>query len=191
MPSFNIPSESDIEAQPEKTAHFPRHVTLDPDEADRPRPPPTRQVTGEGIPRLASEFRTLSIHVETRTAPVNEGVGGTRKNAVKGASVRTTSPCCPSPYRRCLELVSLDWHTITAEEALQRLSVSQLTGLDDAQAKRRQAQQGKNAITPPKSNFWRKVLEWVLGGFGSLLLAASIVCFIAWYGRSFLSAIGA
>ena len=26
----------------------------------------------------------------------------------------------------------------------------------------------------------RKVLEWVLGGFGSLLLAASIVCFIAW-----------
>ena len=28
---------------------------------------------------------------------------------------------------------------------------------------------------------FRKVVEWVLGGFGSLLLAASIVCFIAWY----------
>ncbi|PIL32102.1 transporter [Ganoderma sinense ZZ0214-1] len=159
MSSFNIPS--DIEAQPEKATQFPRHVTLDPDEADRPRPPPTRQATNEGIPRLTSEFRTLSLHVETRTTPINEDVRGARKNTVK-------------------DLVSLDWHTITAEEALQRLNVSQLTGLDDAQAKRRQQQYGKNAITPPKSNLWRKVLEWVLGGFGSLLLAASIVSFIAW-----------
>ena len=40
---------------------------------------------------------------------------------------------------------------------------------------------GKNQITPPKNNMLRKVLEWLLGGFGSLLLAASIVCFVAWY----------
>ena len=79
------------------------------------------------------------------------------------------------------ELVALDWHIISADEALQRLSVSPETGLDNTQVQRRQQQHGKNAISPPKSNMLRKVLEWVLGGFGSLLLAASIVCFVAWY----------
>ncbi len=87
MPSFNTPS--DVEAQREKATQFPRHVTLDPDEADRPRPPPTRQATG---PRLTSEFRTLSIHVETRTIPINEGVGGSRKKAVKGVPFKNTTP---------------------------------------------------------------------------------------------------
>lgn len=78
------------------------------------------------------------------------------------------------------ELSSLDWHTITVDEALQRLSVSPQTGLDTVQAQRRIQLNGKNAITPPRSNMWRKVLEWFFGGFGSLLFAASIVCFIAW-----------
>ena len=86
-----------------------------------------------------------------------------------------------STYLGAVELVELDWHTITVDEALQRLSVSPQTGLDTNQAQRRLQTYGKNAISPPKSNMLRKVLEWVLGGFGSLLLAASIVCFVAWY----------
>ena len=67
------------------------------------------------------------------------------------------------------------------DEALQRLAVSPKVGLDAAQVTRRVAAYGKNAITPPKSNVVWKVLGWVFGGFGSLLLAASVVCFIAWY----------
>ncbi len=59
--------------------------------------------------------------------------------------------------------------------------MSPQTGLDTTQAQRRLHTYGKNAISPPKSNVLRKVLEWLLGGFGSLLLAASIVCFVAWY----------
>lgn len=78
------------------------------------------------------------------------------------------------------ELSSLDWHKISTEEALSRLSVSPKTGLDKAQAHRRLQTHGKNVISPPKSNMVRKLLEWILGGFGSLLLAASIVCFVAW-----------
>ena len=74
----------------------------------------------------------------------------------------------------------MDWHRISAEDALARLTVSPSTGLDKAQAHRRIQIYGRNIHSPPKSNTWRKVLEWVLGGFGSLLLAASIVCFIAW-----------
>jgi len=74
----------------------------------------------------------------------------------------------------------LDWHKISAEEALSRQSVSPKTGLEKAQAQRRLQLNGKNVISPPKSNLGRKLLEWILGGFGGLLLAASIVSFIAW-----------
>jgi sodium/potassium-transporting ATPase subunit alpha len=48
--------------------------------------------------------------------------------------------------------------------------------LDSAQAQRRLATSGPNALSPPPSRTFRKVLEWIFGGFGSLLLAASIVC---------------
>ncbi|TFK33627.1 sodium-potassium ATPase [Crucibulum laeve] len=111
--------------------------------------------------RLPTEFKTVSIHVETRTS-VDAGKAGTaRRVAVK-------------------DLISLDWHKISVDEAFQRLGVSPKTGLETVQAQRRLQVNGKNVISPPKSNTLRKVLEWVLGGFGSLLLAASIVCFIAW-----------
>ncbi|KAF8154699.1 sodium-potassium ATPase [Crassisporium funariophilum] len=111
--------------------------------------------------RLPIEFRTLSIHVDTRASGDAGKDGEKRKLAVK-------------------ELVGLDWHKISTEEALTRLAVSPKTGLDKAQAQRRLQQNGKNVISPPKSNILRKLLEWVLGGFGSLLFAAAIVCFIAW-----------
>ncbi|EMD41765.1 hypothetical protein CERSUDRAFT_90341 [Gelatoporia subvermispora B] len=74
----------------------------------------------------------------------------------------------------------LDWHKIATEEVLQRLNVSSKTGLETSQAQRRLHSAGKNAISPPPKNWTRKILGWLLGGFGSLLLAASIVCFVAW-----------
>ena len=36
----------------------------------------------------------------------------------------------------------------------------------------------------PPSQTLRKVLGWIFSGFSSLLLAASVVCFIAWYDLS-------
>ncbi|KAI0735310.1 sodium-potassium ATPase [Earliella scabrosa] len=158
------PSASfDFEAQAEKLTRFPRHVTIEDRQPSSPSRPgiPDRHLSIETAPRLTSEFRTLSIHIETRTSPVDGDAVVPRKTAVK-------------------DLISLDWHTISVDETLQRLSVSPQTGLDTAQAQRRLHAYGKNAISPPKNNMWRKVIEWFLGGFGSLLLAASIVCFVAW-----------
>ena len=40
---------------------------------------------------------------------------------------------------------------------------------------------GKNTITPPPKNILLKIAKYILGGFGTLLLVASIVCFISWY----------
>ncbi|KAH9965077.1 sodium-potassium ATPase [Russula compacta] len=110
--------------------------------------------------RLPIEFRTLSLHMETSKKSDN----GNNK-ASKGAA---------------RDLSELDWHHVSIDEALRRLGVAPKNGLDAPQAQRRAVQFGANQISPPPSRLLRKVIGWVFGGFGSLLLVASIVCFIAW-----------
>ncbi|KAK4685419.1 hypothetical protein P7C73_g4728, partial [Tremellales sp. Uapishka_1] len=107
--------------------------------------------------RIVGEFRTLSIHVaETQQRPKE-----VKKQAVK-------------------ELASLDWHLISKDEALQRLSVAPTSGLDTEQASRRLAANGPNSPTPPKNRWYLKVLGYIFGGFGSLLVVAAILVLISW-----------
>lgn len=80
MPPLST-SPTDLEAQPEKPSRFPRHVTIEERELALQ---PSRQ-GAEMVPRFTGEFRTLSIHVETHTSPVDAETGATRKAAVKGA----------------------------------------------------------------------------------------------------------
>lgn len=108
--------------------------------------------------RIPVEFRTLSLHVDETT---HQRTAEKPKGAVK-------------------EISDLTFHTQTEEEILALFSVSPAVGLDTAQAQRRLATNGPNALSPPPSRAFRKAMEWIFGGFGSLLLAASIVCFIAW-----------
>lgn len=61
-----------------------------------------------------------------------------------------------------------------------RLGVSALSGLDTAQAKRRLDADGPNKISKPPNNWPRKIFTYVFGGFGSLLVGASAICFVAW-----------
>ncbi|OCF38203.1 hypothetical protein I316_00428 [Kwoniella heveanensis BCC8398] len=107
--------------------------------------------------RIVGEFRTLSIDVtETQRKPI-----AAQKGAVK-------------------DLADLDWHRLTVDEITQRLSVNPKVGLDSEQVKRKTAKYGPNAVSPPRNNIFLKWVGYVLGGFGSLLLIASILCFIAW-----------
>ena len=174
-------SSLDLQAPPEKVTRFVRHVTVETEDHDNP--PTSAHATTEVAPRLTSEFRTLSIHVETRTSPADDaGISGAiRHKTVKGTLSVINIPRYSAYLSHFVDLVSLEWHTISVEEALQRLNVSPQSGLDDSQVKRRQETSGKNVISPPKSNMLRKVLEWIFGGFGSLLLVASVFCFVSWY----------
>lgn len=61
-----------------------------------------------------------------------------------------------------------------------RLGVLQQSGLDAAQVKRRLDSDGPNKISKPPSNWLWKIFNYVLGGFGSLLVGASAICFLAW-----------
>ncbi|KAI9681771.1 MAG: hypothetical protein M1829_000516 [Trizodia sp. TS-e1964] len=78
------------------------------------------------------------------------------------------------------ELADLEWHTLSPQELLTRLSTSLVQGLSVEQVTRRQAEYGRNVPSPPPSRLLQKVLGYLFGGFGAILLIASILVFISW-----------
>lgn len=139
--------------------------------------------------KVAAEFRTLSINLTENR--INEKVSKNSKKVTKGElpsssqlsrlSFTVNYYSHDSPKRLPLtEIYDLDWHEITSSEALTRLGTSVSQGLDDNQVKRRQAQDGPNSFSKPPNRWARKIFGYVFGGFGSLLLGGSIICFIAW-----------
>jgi sodium/potassium-transporting ATPase subunit alpha len=74
----------------------------------------------------------------------------------------------------------LEWHTISTEELLRRLSVTLGQGLSPDQVTRRLSEHGRNKMTPPPSGLFGKITGYFFGGFGSILLVASILVFVAW-----------
>ncbi|KAI1964004.1 hypothetical protein LOZ58_001865 [Ophidiomyces ophidiicola] len=74
----------------------------------------------------------------------------------------------------------LDWHIISIDEIARRLSTSIHQGLSVEQAQRRIAEYGKNAPTPPRTEWFRKIMGYFFGGFGVLLFIGCILVFVAW-----------
>ncbi|KAL0576968.1 hypothetical protein V5O48_005010 [Marasmius crinis-equi] len=121
-------------------------------------PSMTPSVKANPQARVIAEFRTLSIHVtDTQNVPDKQS---------KDAAVK--------------ELSALEWHTISVNEVCTRLGVSEKAGLDTPMVQRRQKRDGKNVIKPPPNNIAKKIFVATFGGFGGLLLGASIICFISW-----------
>lgn len=83
-------------------------------------------------------------------------------------------------FHHAIDIADLDWHTLTIDQVAERLSVSPSVGLESTQVDRRVRKYGKNAITPPSKNIALKIVKYIFGGFGPLLLGAAILCFIAW-----------
>ncbi|KAK0528291.1 hypothetical protein OC834_004105 [Tilletia horrida] len=111
--------------------------------------------------RLTGDFRTLSIQLsEGGLADAREHKKG-QKKALKAIS-------------------ELEWHSLPVDDVLSRLSASATTGLDSDQVKRRIARYGPNKMSKPPSPWFRKLVSYVFGGFGTLLLGAAILTMIAW-----------
>lgn len=60
------------------------------------------------------------------------------------------------------------------------MSTSLSRGLEGGQVTRKRAEVGKNEHSPAPSGLFRRMLGYTLGGFGSLLIVAGILCCIAW-----------
>lgn len=61
-----------------------------------------------------------------------------------------------------------------------RLNSSLSDGLSDEQVKNRLQRYGKNAPSPPETHRFKTTMGYFFKGFGSILLVASILVFIAW-----------
>lgn len=61
-----------------------------------------------------------------------------------------------------------------------RLNSSLRDGLSDDQVKNRLQRYGKNAPSPPQTHRFKTITGYFFKGFGSILLVASILVFIAW-----------
>ena len=77
-------------------------------------------------------------------------------------------------------MAGLDWHTLTVHELCRRLSVDTERGLSEDQISRRIGEYGKNKITPPPSGVFGRIISYFFGGFGSILLVAGVLVFVAW-----------
>ncbi|KAI0596143.1 Na,H/K antiporter P-type ATPase [Biscogniauxia sp. FL1348] len=78
------------------------------------------------------------------------------------------------------ELSSLEWHTLSTDDALRRLSASISEGLSEDQVARRTKEYGRNAPSPPKSRTLQKYFGYFFRGFGPVLLIGAILVFVAW-----------
>lgn len=78
------------------------------------------------------------------------------------------------------DLADLEWHTISTKDLVQRLNTSLKDGLSNDQVKDRLQRYGKNAPSPPQTHRFKTIMGYFFKGFGSILLIASILVFIAW-----------
>ena len=109
--------------------------------------------------RVAEPSAVLPVHYRTLSIDVSEA----QSTAKRGDDADTTM------------LAELDWHRISADEALRRLGTSSARGLEGTQVARRLKSDGRNVHTPPPTNRFRKWFFFVFGGFGGILFIAGVV----------------
>ena len=83
-------------------------------------------------------------------------------------------------YADSTDFATLDWHIISPVELCTRLSTSLSFGLSSDAAIRKIKEYGPNVPSPPPSRWFRKLIAYFFGGFGLILLTASILVFVAW-----------
>ena len=97
-------------------------------------------------------YRTLSVHVEEKTSKASPN---------KADAIR-----------------QIDVHSIPVDSVYQRFSTSPTLGLESPAVARLTQTFGKNVISPPKTQYWKKVLNYIFGGFNFLMWIAFIVTIV-------------
>ncbi|OBR04367.1 Na+/H+/K+ antiporter P-type ATPase [Colletotrichum higginsianum IMI 349063] len=119
----------------------------------------SRRNSIDAAAELPIQYRTVSIEIEEYK---------TKSEAIKKAKNVAT------------ELSELEWHILSVDEILRRQSSSLADGLSPDQVQRRVAHYGRNAPSPAPTNHTKRILGYFFKGFGTVLLLASVLVFIAW-----------
>lgn len=109
-------------------------------------------------------YRTLSIQVEDRQREKPKASG---KNDNPASAIR-----------------NIDAHTLSPEDISTRYTTSPAVGLEGAVVERRAQSGGKNVISPPKTQYWKKAVNYVFGGFNFLMWIAFIVTIVSFCWRA-------
>ncbi|KAG2133798.1 uncharacterized protein EDB93DRAFT_1254697 [Suillus bovinus] len=115
---------------------------------------PAEPRSGEGY-GIQIAYRTLSIRVEEK-------------------QIASKSPQDPADA-----ISSIDAHLLSVDEVYTRYSSHPTVGLELAAVRRRE-RDGKNIISPPPTVYWKKLLNYVFGGFNFLMWIAFILTIISY-----------
>ncbi|KAL1647738.1 hypothetical protein SLS58_002539 [Diplodia intermedia] len=119
---------------------------------------------------LPIQFRTLSFNVEHTQTKAVEELELKQKEKAKSKKKLGAE----------FDYATVDWHKITTQDLCIRLSTSLQQGLSADGAARKLKEYGSNAPSPPPSTWFRRLVGYFFGGFGTILLTASILVFVAW-----------
>ncbi|KAL6870395.1 calcium ATPase [Trichoderma novae-zelandiae] len=111
------------------------------------------------------EYRTLSIHVSE-----SRNVDSDNLADAKG----------PRKENKEEYFSNLTFHELQVDQLCQQLNVSQGDGLSETAAALRLQRDGRNTLPHPKTNYLRKILTYVFGGFCSVLWVGVVIFFICW-----------
>lgn len=110
-------------------------------------------------PTPSRSYRTLSIQVEE--TQLEKPKAGEKSNDPASA------------------IRNIDVHALSPEDVFARYATSPVVGLEAAAVERRAKSGGKNVISPPKTQYWKKALNYVFGGFNFLMWIAFIVTIVS------------
>ena len=105
--------------------------------------------------RFFRSYRTLSVRVEEKKLPAKPKASADPADAI----------------------ASIDVHLISPEEVCTRYSTHPVHGLDNAVVERK-IKDGRNVISPPPTQYWKKALNYIFGGFNFLMWIAFILTLV-------------
>ncbi|EGX95017.1 Na/K ATPase alpha 1 subunit, putative [Cordyceps militaris CM01] len=119
------------------------------------------------------EYRTLSINVAESRAIDTEETSADLKAAAAATGVAKDK--ADQDY-----FAQLTYHHLSTDQITQQLNVSRRDGLSASMAAHRQQRDGLNTLPRAKTNYWKKVLGYVFGGFCSVLWVGVVIFFLCW-----------
>lgn len=175
------------EAQPQDDdaeKGMPAHITFDPaQDVPRGRSDAADNPSGDAVSRRSSRSMSrhranrarntmdLPIGYRTLSIQVSESQNVADVEAAKKAAAKVDD----TEY-----FASLDLHTLSTAQICQRFNVVADQGLSESGAAARRARLGPNMLPQPKTNYLKKILGYIFGGFCSVLWVGSIMFFICW-----------
>ncbi|KAJ7737652.1 calcium ATPase transmembrane domain M-containing protein [Mycena olivaceomarginata] len=126
--------------------------------------------------------RTPSVERASRRDRASITIGQVLKipPTFRTLSIQTEDKTLPKPIPEPAEAIrQIDAHIVDISELWTRYSCHPTLGLD-LETVERKAPDGKNVISPPRTQYWKKVLNYVFGGFNFLMWIAFVVTILSY-----------